>query len=273
MSLSSVTSTALSGLSAAATQLDLVANNIANLQTPGFRAAHVELASASPQPMPGGVTVAGVSVDPVQGSITVSNQPALLALEGEGLFILQSPAGERLYTRDGHFQLAASGQLVDQHGYDVLGFAADASGAVDASGLAPLALNLGSRAPGIGGQGATLRSYTIQRDGRIVGHYTNGVHRTLARLRLARFPNPSGLVQRGGNLLRPSPASGLPHESNPAENGAAAIAAGAGELSNVELGHELVELTLAANMFRANLHALETADSLLDEMFFPWRVR
>jgi flagellar hook protein FlgE len=275
MGLGSVLNTAASGLSATTTLVEVAANNLANSQTPGFKASHVELATqpVSAAGVGQGVQVAGIGVDASQGPIASADLPALLALEGEGLFILEGASGERLYTRDGRFGLNASGELVTRDGHRVLGHAALSDGTFDTSQLVPLRIALGSPVASSNGQYATLRSYAVQRDGRIVGHYSDGVARSLGQLRIARFPNPGGLTQRTGNTLRSSPASGLARESNPAAGGAAQVISGAVELSNVDLGRELVELTLAENLFRANLLVLDTADSLLDELFFPWRAR
>jgi flagellar hook protein FlgE len=275
MGLGSVMNTAASGLSAATTLVEVAANNVANSQTAGFKASHVELATqhVSAAGVGQGVQVPGIGVDTSQGAIASTDLPALLALDGEGLFILEGASGERLYTRDGRFGLNGSGELVTRDGHRVLGHAALPGGTFDTSGLVPLRIHLGSPAASASGQVATLRSYSVQRDGRIVGHYSDGVARSLGQLRIARFPNPGGLTQRSGNALRSSPASGLPRESNPSTDGAAQVVSGAVELSNVDLGRELVDLTLAENLFRANLLVLETADSLLDELFFPWRAR
>ena len=273
MSLNSVMNTAASGLSAATTLVEVAAHNVANAQTPGFRASRAELATppAGAAHFGYGVQVAGTSPSPSPGPIASAGLPALLALEGEGLFILEGPSGERLYTRDGRFALNSAGELVTREGHRVLGHAALADGIFDTSRLAPLSIAIGSHVPSSGGLTASLRSYSVQRDGRIVGHYSDGLTRSLGQLRIARFPNPGGLVQRGGNALRASPASGLPRETAPAADGAAQVVSGATELSNVDLGRELVDLALAENLFRANLLVLDTADSLLDELFFPWR--
>jgi len=90
-------------------------------------------------------------------------------------------------------------------------------------------------------------------------------------LRLARFANQNGLAALGGNKFASTAASGLPLEWDPGEGGAAEVISGAKELSNVDIGHELIELTLAGNLFQANLAVFHTADTLLGEMFFPWR--
>ena len=286
MGLSTVMQTALSGMSAATTIIDVAANNLANTQTRGFKASSVRLATLAPQTMSlagglgsnpiqfgSGVQVVGVDSDFSQGPISASDQLPLLALDGEGLFILQASGGERLYTRDGQFHLSADGELVTADGDRVLGFGVDAEGRIDRSELTPLAIRLGSAAVGPLGTAAILRSYSIGKNGGIVGRYSDGLNRTLGQLRLARFANPAGLAARAGNKFASTPASGLPTESDPGSAVTAEIVSGATELSNVDIGRELIELTLAGNLFQANLAVFRTADNLLGELFFPWRVQ
>src|SRR6187401_1272239 len=123
MSLSTVMQTALSGISAATSMVQVASNNIANLQTPGFKQSHVAFGTQTPQTIslgspPGsasagvnpiqvgsGVVTAGIDVDWSQGVIVPQDEPPLLALDGEGLFILEGRGGERVYARDGHFSL------------------------------------------------------------------------------------------------------------------------------------------------------------------------
>jgi len=229
--------------------------------------------NANPIQVGSGVMVAGTSIDFGQGPLETSDQPALLALDGEGLFILEGNSGERLYTRDGQFVLSGSGELLSRGGYKVLGYGLAEDGSLDTSQLVPLSIRLGSEVEDEHGQAVTLQSFAVQRDGRILGRYSDGRYRRLGQLRLARFPNQAGLAQRAGNGFRASPASGLPRESNPGEDGAAQIVKSATELSNVEMARELTKLQLAENQFRANLFVLHTADSLLDSLFFPWRIR
>jgi len=289
MGLLTVMNTALSGMSAATTLIDVTADNLANLQTPGFKAGSVHFATLAPQTVSlgsavgrgsaganpiqigSGVQVAAADRDFSQGPIVTSDQPGLLALEGEGFFIVQGSDGVRRYTRDGQFRLNADGELVTAEGDRLLGFGVDALGNVDHSQLVPLTVHLGSSVVGAGGSPAILQSYAVSRDGRIVGQYSDGVSRTLGQLRLARFANPAGLLARAGNKFEATSASGMPTDSDPGAAGTAQVVAGASELSNVDLGHELIELTLARNMFQANLLVFHTADTLLGEMFFPWR--
>jgi flagellar hook protein FlgE len=284
MGLSTVMNTALSGMTAATTIIDVTANNLANSQTAGFKAGRVRLATlpvqtlslggglgANPSQLGTGVQVIGVDKDFSQGPIEISDQPALLALDGEGLFILESAGGGRLYTRDGQFRLNSAGELVTTEGDRVLGFAVGADGELDHSQLRPITIRLGSTAASPLTTTATLRSYSIGRSGKVVGHYSDGSLRTLGQLRLARFANPAGLAARPGNKFAATAASGLPIETDPTEAGAAAIFSGATEQSNVDMGRELIELTLAGNLFQANWAVFQTADNMLGAMFFPWR--
>ncbi len=256
--------TALSGMNAATTIVEVSANNLANYQTPGFKSSQVNLATLAPHGS--GVQVAGYEVDFSQGTIRANDQLPLLALEGEGFFILEGRDGGRLFTRDGQFRLSANGELVTFDGLRVLGFGVDVDGQVDSSQLRPLAI-------GNPGTAASLRSYSISRSGRVMGHYGDGASRSLGQLRLARFANPSGLEARAGNKFASTVASGLPFENDPGNAGMADVLSGATELSNVNVGSELIELTLAGNMFQANLAVVQTADDMLTALFFPWRVR
>jgi len=277
--------TALSGLNAATTIIDVTANNLANYQTPGFKASSVRLATLAPHTIltggwgsnpiqsGSGVQVVAIDKDFSQGSIQISDQPALLALDGEGLFILHADNGERLYTRDGQFHLNGDGELTTAEGGRLLGFGVDADGQIDRSQLRPLVIHLGSAAAGANGTTALLRSYSIGRNGRITGRFSNGTNRTLGQLRLARFANPAVLQARAGNKFASTQASGLPIESDPGEANAAEVVSGATEHSNVDIGRELIELTLAGNLFQLNLVVLNTADDMLGAMFFPWRAR
>jgi flagellar hook protein FlgE len=242
MSLSSVLQTAASGISAAEFSLGVIANNLANCLTPGFKASRVALATQMPQTRSSGaaptahdggrnpvqvgtgVFAAEVSTDFSQGSIALDSSPTSLAIQGEGFFILEGSGGERLYTRDGRFSINAEGELVSAGGHRVLGLGGD-----------------------------------VARDPGEIG--------------LARFANPSGLLSQGQNVYAPGPNSGLPVASRPGEAGAGEIVPGAVELSNADVGDCLVDLMLTSTQFRANLQVLGTADRLLDELMSLGRAR
>jgi flagellar hook protein FlgE len=112
----------------------------------------------------------------------------------------------------------------------------------------------------------TLTSYNVGEDGRIMGVFSNGTTQTLGQVRLARFANPTGLVQHGENMYAVGFNSGLPVEGNPGELGLGSIISGAVELSNADIGTDLVDLMLASTQYRANSRVISTSQQLLDEL-------
>jgi flagellar hook protein FlgE len=283
--LGSVLQTSLSGMAAAETIVAVTANNVANVRTPGFKASRVVLTTQTPSTLslgsaggtnPAqiglGVMVAATPLDFSQGSIVEDPNPLSIALEGEGLFILEGEGGERVYTRDGHFHLNASGELVNAKGYRVLGFGVDANFRIQRGQLQPLRLPVGRTVRGVDGEATAMSHFDIERDGRIRGFFSDGQWRDLGQIRLSRFANLSGLAQRAGKLYSASPNSGLPVENDPGEGGAAEIRSGATELSNTDIGRSLIELENASTQFRANQIAMKTGLQLLDELMNQRRV-
>jgi flagellar hook protein FlgE len=112
----------------------------------------------------------------------------------------------------------------------------------------------------------TLSSYIVGEDGVITGVFTNGASRTLGQVRLARFANPAGLEARGQNLFALGVNSGLPIEGNPGENGIGGLVAGATELSNTDIGKNLIDLILASTQYRGNTRVITTSQQLFDEL-------
>ena len=112
----------------------------------------------------------------------------------------------------------------------------------------------------------TLTSFTIGEDGIVRGVFDNGVSRTLGQVRMVRFTNPSGLEQRGQNLFGAGANSGLPVEGDPGENGHGTLIAGAVELSNTDIGANLIDLVLATTQYRGNTRVITTAQQLIDEL-------
>ena len=112
----------------------------------------------------------------------------------------------------------------------------------------------------------TLSSFIIGENGEIRGVFSNGITRTLGQLRLAKFGNPSGLEQRGQNLYSTGVNSGLPILGNPGEQGIGSVIAGAVELSNTDIGQNLIDLILASTQYRGNSRVITTAQQLLDEL-------
>jgi flagellar hook protein FlgE len=283
MGLNSVMQVGLSGMSAAELTLDAVANNLANLNTAGFKQSFPRFAAqapathslgqspsaanggANPVQSGRGVITAEVAVDYSQGSLAATGKSTDLALEGDGFFILQTTHGERAYTRNGQFRINGQQRLVTADGDFLMGFAVDDQGNVIEGPLVPLAI---STADAVSADGASARlvSFAIGRDGRILGRFSDGLTRTLGKIPLARFANPNGLLGRGGTKNVEGVSSGVAQIVSAGERGAAAIAADMRELSNSDLGENLVQMLLARNQFRTNWQVVGTASELLHDL-------
>ena len=284
MGLSSVMQTALTGISAAKSSVGVIANNLANANTPGFKQSRVALATqtpmtnalgAAPSATSGGtnpaqtgpgVSLAAIQTDFTQGTIKLSNRPTDLALEGQGMFVVQGDNNEKLYTRDGNFGRSANGELVTNTGYSVLGHGVDDNFNIQSGGLTAIRIPAGMQARSDDGSAATLVSFSVAENGLIKGRFTDGEARDLGQIQVARFANPSGLVNRGNNLYSAGPNSGTPVHSNASEGGSAKIVAGATELSNTDIGENLIGLTESSTQIRASTAVLGAAEELFDEL-------
>ncbi len=117
-----------------------------------------------------------------------------------------------------------------------------------------------------GSAAGVLTSFIVGEDGTIRGVFSNGITRDLGQIRLARFGNPSGLEQKGQNLFSTGVNSGLPVEGNPGQQGIGSVIAGAVELSNTDVGSNLIDLILASTMYRGNTRVITTSQQLFDEL-------
>ena len=164
MGLQTTMSTALTGMTAAETSIDVVGNNVANANTVGFKESSVSFATqflqtqsigSSPTSNRGGtnprqtglgVKVAEITPDFTPGTIEISSNPLELAIQGDGFFIVQGAQGEQLYTRNGQFKTNANNEIVTMTGQRVLGYSVDANFQIQPTGLTPLQIPLGAAA-------------------------------------------------------------------------------------------------------------------------------
>ncbi len=237
MSLSSVSTTALSGIAAAEASLAVTADNLANLQTPGFKPSRIVLATQSPRQLSpvarvgSGVQVAQIAPDLSQGPLVPAGSQLTLAVEGEGYFVVEDDQGQRYYTRDGNFQINARGQLVSSSGLPVIGwtnernlFDAENPPLFILQGAAEETADHDSSAVGV-------RRFQIGNDGHIRSVMRDGSTRTLGQLRLARFNNPHGLRSVGRNLYLPTASSGAAISGPPGSSGLGQVLPGHTEAS------------------------------------------
>jgi flagellar hook protein FlgE len=164
MGLNTTMSTALTGMTAAETSIDVVGNNVANASTVGFKQSSVSFATqflqtqsvgSAPSTSSGGtnprqtglgVKVSEITPDFTPGTVEISSNPLDLAIQGDGFFIVQGPSGEQMYTRNGQFKTNANNEIVTITGQRVLGYSVDANFQIEPTGLVPLRIPLGAAA-------------------------------------------------------------------------------------------------------------------------------
>ena len=279
----------VSGLRSHQTMMDVVGDNIANVNTPGYKASRTVFETALAQQIKGGSAAApagqpatiggmnpqqhglGVRVGAIeavhtQGPIQNTGRPTDLAIGGEGFFLV-ALGGDNLYTRSGAFGWDDQGNLTDPSGAIVQGWVAAPDGSVTSDG-APgnITVDMAQTYDGTTTPPATLRSIAVGADGTISGTFSNGLSRPLARVALAGFTNPAGLVSAGSGHFRPSAASGPPAVGEAGGVGRGTLVSGALEGSNVELAQEFTNLMIAQRGFQANSRIISTSDEMLQEL-------
>ena len=247
------------GLDAQQTQMDVIANNLANVSTSGFkrsRAVFEDLiyqtirqpgAQSSQQTqLPSGLQL-GTGVRPVateriftQGNLQLTSNDKDVAIQGAGFFQVLLPDGSTAYTRDGSFQTDSQGQLVTASGFP----------------LQP-AITIPANA----------QSLTIGRDG-TVSVTTPGASAPtqVGAIQLATFINPAGLQAKGENLYVETSASGNANTNAPGANGAGLLTQGYVETSNVNVVEELVNMIQTQRAYEINSKAITTSDQMLQKL-------
>ncbi len=244
------------GLSAQDTNLRIIAHNLANVSTTGFkrdRGVFQDLlyqvrrqpggASSQDTQLPSGlqlgtgVRTAGTQKQFHQGSIEITENALDFAIDGRGFFEILLPDGTMAYTRNGEFHLTSEGAIVD----------------VDDNPLQP-AITLPDQ----------TRIVTVGRDGTVTAVVgTSPTPTTIGNLTLVDFINPSGLEGIGDNLFLETAASGTPQAGTPGENGLGIIRQDALENSNVNVVEELVDMITTQRAFEMNSKVVSTADQML----------
>ena len=216
--------------------LDVTSNNLANVNTAGYKANRSNFQEMLNQKLEQGTRVVSTQSLQTQGSLRDSENPLDWAIQGEGFFSVTLPNGDTGYTRDGRFTLDADRKLVTANGY-------------------PLVLD------GTIPEGAT--DIQIQSDGTVTALDAAGKSVNVGKLLLTRFPNPTGLTGYGDNVWLVSDASGAAQTGAPGDENFGIVTSHKVEQANVDLAREMAHLMTLQRSFSMSLTAFQQTDSMI----------
>ena len=249
--------TAATGMAAQQTNLDVISNNLANVNTTGYKAERANFQDLMYQTVNvAGLAASGSSASPVttqlglgatfssttsnfsQGAMNSTGGPLDLAISGNGFFQVLMPDGTTAYTRDGSFSVDANGLLVTSDGYPI---------------DPPITIPQGASAISISNTGTITATVPGNSEAQTI---TPG-------LQLTMFSNPAALQRVGQNLYTSNKAAGSPQQGAPGENGSGQIQAGYLEGSNVQVVQEMVNMITAQRAYEITSKAIQTSDDML----------
>ena len=247
---------AKTGLDAQQTQMTVTANNLANVNTTGFKRSRIEFQDllydtvrapgaeqSNGTQLPTGLQVGhgsqAVSTSQIftEGELTQTGGQLDMAIQGDGFFQVTMPDGTLAYTRDGSLHTDSQGRVTTANG---------------------LVLQSGFQAIPTGTTGINIGS-----DGTVTTTSASGTQ--TFRVQLTRFANPAGLQSEGQNLYIQTPASGTPETGNPGENGYGTMQQGYLEMSNVSVVQEMVNMIVAQRAYEVNSKAVQAADEMMSQ--------
>jgi flagellar basal-body rod protein FlgG len=250
-------SIAATGMMAQQLNVEVISNNIANMNTTGFKRQRAEFEDLLYQTTqkPGASTSASGTIAPLgiqvgvgvksgavgrvteQGNITQSGNPYDLAISGNGYFQVLMPSGDTAYTRAGNLAINAEGQLVTTEGFTI-----------------QPAITVPTNATGV----------SISRDGTVEATIPGQATATqVGQIELAQFINPAGLEAQGDNLFKETAASGAPTSATPGVDGAGTLMQGFLETSNVNAVEEISALIVAQRAYEMNAKVITASDEML----------
>lgn len=249
--------TAASGMQAQQLNIDVIANNLANVNTSGFKKSRADFQDVMYQnikttgaPTTNSTQAAGIQVGLgttpaavtkvfTAGNITQTGNELDMAIEGQGFFQIQMPDGTTAYSRSGAFKRDGQGRIVTSEGYPL---------------MPEMVIPNNSMKVSIGNDGTVA-----------VLQQGQASSTTIGTIQLATFQNPSGLSSQGKNLYMPTDASGDATTGTAGQNGIGTISQGFLEMSNVNVMEEMVNMIVGQRAYEINSKAVQAADEMLQQ--------
>ncbi len=257
----------VTGLRNHQTKMDVIGNNIANVNTIGYKSSRVifqdiysqtiKPASTSggtsggtnPQQIGLGVQVATIDVMHTKGTPQYTGYSLDLSIDGDGYFVIQNNPGDYTYTRAGNLYLDSNNDLVDANGKYVMGL----TGTAPAYTLSTIHIN------------PSYTDVSIDSKGQISA-LNGSTTVSIGTIAVATFPNPNGLEKSGENSYRTTVNSGTPILCQPSTNGSGKLNPGTLEMANVDLTAEFADMIVTQRGFQANSRIITTTDEMLEEL-------
>ncbi|WP_080146596.1 flagellar hook-basal body complex protein [Marinilactibacillus piezotolerans] len=286
----------ITGMKGQQTKMDVISNNIANVNTTGFKSQKVSFqdmisqtnaAAQGPnnngrgginaQQVGLGTQVASTGMLMQGGSLQYSGRSLDFAIQnGDNSFFVVSESGtntDLMYGRDGSFTIDNDGNLTTTNGGRVMGYMPGAptqeadytadTFTMEQGSLTPIQIN---QTMTVNGEDLELQDYNVDNTGTIIATYSDGNTYVLGRLALSNFANPDGLEKAGSNMYNATTNSGEPQFSAPSEDGYGVVRSGFVEMSNVDLASEFTEMIVASRAYQANSRSITTSDEMLQEL-------
>ncbi len=276
----------VSGMRSTQMMMDVVGDNIANVNTSGYKASRVVFqdtlsqllrdgsaatstsGSTNPAQVGLGVHVNAVDAIQTQGAIQNTGRATDLAIQGAGMFVMDVN-GTEMYSRAGSFSVDSANHLVDPSGATLKGWAATAGVASPTVGVTPATLTIPQDDP-LGrldslGNVQQMQSFSIGENGMLTAVY-GGEPTVVGQVAMAAFSNPAGLVAMGDGHFRGGPAAGTANLGAAGSGAVGSLAAGALEMSNVDLAQEFTNMMIAQRAFQANTKVITSSDDMLQDL-------
>ncbi len=276
--MTSMMNTGVSGMESAQEDMQVIGDNIANVNTVGFKASRMSFedsltetlraagstgsgSSSTGLELGTGVNPAATTTLFTQGSLTQTGVNTDLALQGDGFFLVKDASGAQYVTRAGDFHIdATTNQLVTNdglvvQGYSDAGLTTQGGITIDETGK-----------PATAAAGAVISNVSIHQNGEVWLTLSDGTSFRRGQILLQNFTNPSALSSAGGNLYTNLTAAGPQALAAPQSNGLGAVQSGELEMSNVDLASEFASLITAQRAFEANARVITTSDQVLQQL-------